>query len=433
MTTKNQDIRIIGQGTYGCVYKPEIECKDSMKNKTDTEYISKIQNNNYFSKKEIDIGKMIITIEDHSDYFAPIESSCPINYAKIDNKSLTSCKPYKKNSEGFISCRIRYIGRNSLGKSLGRILSGGRETKQKLDQYFRRFAEMHIYLLNSVSILNKKGILHMDLKENNIMFDIKKKLPIIIDFGLSYKTKKLSIENYIEKAQNQFGVSNSEWYNPWAIEVVLLSNISNMMRQISYSNEVKDQIIEDDKLQILKNSCDEYIKMHNIFKINLFSKDEIEQYRNSLINFIDGFKKKKWIEIWITLTSTYESWDNYSLTVLFVNELNMLNLIDNNNNNNNNNNKKDMFIEPYVKELKTILISSILKRPNAEDTKKELNILFKTINKQKYENTIKDLNNNMNNMNNMNKLRSSLMYETIMEENRIIKQINKRKNIMQQM
>ena len=419
MTTKNQDIRIIGQGTYGCVYKPEIECKDSTK--SDTEYISKIQNNNYFSKKEIDIGKMIINIEDYSDYFAPIESSCPINYAKIDNKSLASCKPYKKNSEGFISCRIRYVGRNSLGKTLGRILSGGRETKQKLDQYFRRIADMHIYLLNSVSILNKNGIMHMDLKENNIMFDIKKKLPIIIDFGLSYKTKKLSIENYIEKAQNQFGVSNSEWYNPWAIEVVLLSNISNMMRQISYSNEVKDQIMEDDKLEILKNSCDEYIKMHNIFKINLFSKEEIEQYRNSLIKFIDGFKKKKWIEIWDILTSTYESWDNYSLTVLFVNELNMLNLIDND--------KKDMFIEPYVKELKTILISSILKRPNAEDTKNELNILFKTINKQKYENTIKELNNDMNNM---NKMRSSLMYETIMEENRIIKQINKRKNIMHQ-
>ena len=49
MTTKNQDIRIIGQGTYGCVYKPEIECKDSTKSDTDMDYISKIQNNNYFS------------------------------------------------------------------------------------------------------------------------------------------------------------------------------------------------------------------------------------------------------------------------------------------------------------------------------------------------------------------------------------------------
>ena len=417
MTTKNQDIRIIGQGTYGCVYKPDIECKESMKHKTNSnmEYISKIQDNNNFSKREIEIGKMIKNIKYYDNYFAPIVSSCPINYDNIDKNLLKSCKPYnsdKRSKEGFISCKIRYVGKYSLGESLEKLLSNDRGIKQKMDQYIRQLADIHIYLLDSISKLNKNGILHMDLKENNIMFDVKKKLPIIIDYGLSYKTENLSIENYISKDNNQFGVVNSEWYNPWTIEVVLLSNISNMMRQISYSNDVKDQIIADDKLEILKKCCAEYIKTHDIFKIKLFSKEETDKYYNGLVELIDGFKKKKWIELWDKLISTYESWDNYSLTVIFVNELNLID-----------NNKKDMCLVPYMEVLKTILTSSISNRPNANDTQKAINILFKTINKRQYMDTIQELNNDRK------KMRSSLMYETLREEDRIIKQL-KNQNII---
>jgi len=422
MTTKKDNIRIIGQGTYGCVYKPEIECANSKKKRgnTNTEYISKIMNNNNFSQKEIEIGKMILQIPNYKDRFAPIESSCPINYANIDKNALTSCKPINRNNnnvEGFISCKIRYIGRYNLGKVMDNIVMNKRNNEQKMNHYFRRLAETHIYLLESVELLNKNGILHMDLKDNNIMFDTINNTPIIIDFGLSYKTESLKIENYINKTQKMFGVVNCEWYNPWCIEIILLSKVSHMIRQLSNKTEiVVEQIIEDRNIQLLKESCDEYINKRAIFEMSLFDKDEINTYRKNLNDFIEGLKKKKWVEIWEILQNTHESWDNYSLSVLFVNELNVLGLLDN---------KQNLFIKPYANELKKILLSDISKRPKAEETKIEIYKIFQTINKSLYNKSIDEF---QPYNRKVNEKRSTLSYETLLLENRIIKQINKRSN-----
>ena len=57
--------QFIGQGTYGCVYKPNIPClnthptniKDKNKNK---KYISKLQINQVDSEKEFELGKIIM-------------------------------------------------------------------------------------------------------------------------------------------------------------------------------------------------------------------------------------------------------------------------------------------------------------------------------------------------------------------------------------
>lgn len=416
MTTKKDNIRIIGQGTYGCVYKPEIECANSKKKRgnTNTEYISKILNNNNFSQKEIEIGKMILQIPNYKDRFAPIESSCPINYANIDKNALTSCKPINRNNnnvEGFISCKIRYIGEYNLGKVMNNIVMNKRNNEQKMNHYFRRLAETHIYLLESVELLNKNGILHMDLKDTNIMFDTMNNTPIIIDFGLSYKTESLKIENYINKTQKMFGVVNCEWYNPWCIEIILLSKVSHMIRQISNNTEivVVEQIIEDRNIQLLKERCDEYINKRAIFELSLFDKDEINTYRKNLNDFIEGLKKKKWVEIWEILKNTHESWDNYSLSVIFINELNVLGLLDN---------KQNLFIKPYANELKKILLSDISKRPKAEETKIEIHKIFQTINKSLYNKSIDEF---QPDNSKVNQKRLTLSYETLLLENRIIK------------
>ena len=49
------NIQIIGQGTYGCVYRPNIDCQTK---KIDSkQFLSKIQRKDKTSKNEIVIGK----------------------------------------------------------------------------------------------------------------------------------------------------------------------------------------------------------------------------------------------------------------------------------------------------------------------------------------------------------------------------------------
>ena len=428
MTTKTKDIRIIGQGRYGCVYKPEIECADSKKSTSNgIEYISKVQNNNYLSKKEIEFGESIQKIANYNKRFAPIESSCPINYENDENalnKLIESCKSMARinNVEGFISCKIRYVGRYNLGEMMDNIVKNKRKNQQNMDKYFRTLAETHVYLLDSIQILNKNGILHMDFKVNNVMFDTKNYVPIIIDFGLSYKTESLKIENYINRTQKMFGVENCEWYNPWCIEVVLLSKVSHMIRQLSNTTElVVEQIIEDRNIQLLKESCGKYIDKRAIFEyeFGLFDKAEISEHRRSLNNFIEGLKNKKWIDIWEILTITAESWDNYGLSVLFINELNVLGLLDN---------KQNLFIKSYITELKKILLSDIQKRPKAEETKIKIHHIFQTVNQSLYNKSISELKPDNKRL---NEKRTTLSYNSLLFENRILNQFESdNKNII---
>ena len=54
------NIQIIGQGTYGCVYRPNIDCQTK---KIDSkQFLSKIQRKDKTSKNEIVIGKKIISL-----------------------------------------------------------------------------------------------------------------------------------------------------------------------------------------------------------------------------------------------------------------------------------------------------------------------------------------------------------------------------------
>ena len=54
---EKKDVYILGQGTYGCAYKPKIPCVDDKLE--DKNYISKVQMDDKTSKYEIEMGTLI--------------------------------------------------------------------------------------------------------------------------------------------------------------------------------------------------------------------------------------------------------------------------------------------------------------------------------------------------------------------------------------
>ena len=235
---EKKDVYILGQGTYGCVYKPEVSCGDG---KSESKiYISKVQNDDKTSKHEVKIGRLIKKIPKYGLRYGPIIKSCNLNYAKITDTELSACKMYirgkRKNSEAkFLTSKLKYIGKYTLSEYMNSILlKKDVTTEQNAGQYSKIIAETHLYLLESVSIMNANGILHMDLKSNNIMYDSEGNIPIIIDFGLSYETRLLDMSEYEENAKTPFGVDIGS-YTPWCIEIILLSYIA---RQIGKKKEI---------------------------------------------------------------------------------------------------------------------------------------------------------------------------------------------------
>ena len=197
------NIQIIGQGTYGCVYRPNIDCQTK---KIDSkQFLSKIQRKDKTSKNEIVIGKKIISLPKniYSNRFAPILESCPIEIGKMEEQQFSTCKMIVQGKEkikktGLLSNKIQYVGEQTLGDYLESELT----TKDNTTQYIKKVAESHLYLLKSLEILNQTNVLHLDLKHNNVMFDEKKGFPIIIDFGYLIILKIWTCQNIKSKKTN---------------------------------------------------------------------------------------------------------------------------------------------------------------------------------------------------------------------------------------
>ena len=79
---KKQDhIKIISQGAYGCIFENE----NKNKPKSKEEYIIKIQKKEETSENETLIGKKIMNIKNYKNYFAPILETENINISSLDD------------------------------------------------------------------------------------------------------------------------------------------------------------------------------------------------------------------------------------------------------------------------------------------------------------------------------------------------------------
>jgi hypothetical protein len=369
---EKKDVYILGQGTYGCVYKPKIPCVDDKLE--DKKYISKVQMDDKTSKYEIEMGTIIKRIPKYGMRYGPIIKSCNLNYTKITDTELSACKMYvrgkRKNEDTkYVSSTLKYIGKNTLSEYLNSILlKKDVKTEQNAGQYSKIIAETHLYLLESVSILNGKGILHMDLKSNNIMYDSEKNLPIIIDFGLSYETRLLDISEYEVNAKEPFGVEIDS-YIPWCIEIILLSYIARQIgnkKRYSVSKDLlRTPITNIRPMEVL---CESHID-----KIDVISGSEKEVAKTQLKKWVGEFKGKTWGEVWKEVSMTYKSWDNYGLSMMYLSEINISGLMKCNTATN----QEKNFLYQYSQELKNVILSEPTKRSLPNETRERLYGIFR--------------------------------------------------------
>ena len=154
------------------------------------------------------------------------------------------------------------------------------------------------YLLKSIAILKKNKICHFDIKGDNILFDNQKKLPIIIDFGLSIDTTTISLNNLTKF----FYVFAPEYYF-WPLEVhylnfLLHKNINPSKQDLQniakeYTNNNRALLPFSDKFKIkFQRLCYVQLKYYN----NI---DEIVKRINLLLNY-------------------WKTWDNYGISIMFL-------------------------------------------------------------------------------------------------------------------
>lgn len=285
----------ISDGGYGCVYYPALNCDGTEMNSR--MYISKLQRNNYAGKNEINISKLIMKIPLYKDFFVPVQSSCVVNRTQLKAGIIDTCEPLKDSKgDSILLMKMDFIEGDTLYNYLASIAS-----PKKL---IHKIIYTYNYLTQSLSLLLKHNIIHYDLKSPNVMFSSVKNIPYIIDFGLSISMADVYAgKRYLK---DYFYVYAPDYYI-WCPEIHLLSYIAN----------VNSDALTLDEIAAV---CKEVVAKNSTFT-KIYSSKDIREYANSLVVYykeVFTSLNSDTQEFTKFLITTYDTWDNYSLSIMYL-------------------------------------------------------------------------------------------------------------------
>jgi serine/threonine protein kinase len=297
--------KLLAEGGYGCVFIPGINCDGSiMSNK---KYISKIQRFDDSAKNEIEIGRIVQNIGGFEDHFSPVLKFCNIDIAKVKDKEISKCTILKKKAtKKFIVMKLRYIEGNDFMDYL--------INQKNSVQLVSNIILSYNHLLKSVSMLIEKQILHYDLKGTNILFDMEKETPILIDFGLSVQISNIDFDDNLQTLMNNlkniFYVYAPE-YSIWSLEIHYLSYILHKNKEptVMELTDIAEKYVMENKA-LNKNFSPWFLKKYKEKCIK-----QLKKY-----NEIDYMKRIKY------LFNYWETFDNYALSIMYLRFLKYINI-----------------------------------------------------------------------------------------------------------
>lgn len=290
---------LIGYGGFGCVYYPSLTCDGKItKNK---KFVSKLLVNNKNTLREINNGILIKKIKNYNKFFAPILYHCNVNLNIMDNNLFSTCPIINKYSDKpFILLKLNYISDIDYIDYLTSNINN--------NIYFINILNSYYYLINSLQILHDNNFIHYDIKADNILFDMNFKIPIIIDFGLSYKISSLSSFSNIDHLRKFFYIYAPD-YSLWCPEIQIICFLIASQDVRNDSNYILNK---EDLYSILTA----YVNANSLFKY--FSLDFKYEYSKALYEanlYLVGQKKDTIIK---ELIKSNNTWDLYSLSLLYL-------------------------------------------------------------------------------------------------------------------
>jgi serine/threonine protein kinase len=390
---KSKKDDFLGEGSYGCVYYPGIDCKGKKNTK---KTVTKVQEINFYSKNEKIIGSYIKKyIKNFKNYFSSVIKTCVVRFDIIEKSDLNLKKcntlfedynssianvlnyTYDTNSETNTYSNNIYSYANTYKPQVNNeyylMYSYYIKNKSLKDYYSNttNYANCVIsmlnnfsYLLTSLMLLNKHKIIHNDLHVNNILINLKTNKPIILDFGLSfqinkcYKLNKHAIDfYYLKKFIFDFRLDHYHINIEKRFICFCVYNASDDFYSIIDTNDAVNLLTKENIDFFINDSYGSIVNNNEIRKF--FSSDELSEYKKALQQFYYKFYNKTHYPTYSSIVKylldfVYAYNDLYSLTIdlLYVYENNTV-LLENTSTNDNKNYKTllDFFLQLYKKVL----------------------------------------------------------------------------------
>ena len=280
--------KLLSEGGFGCVFNPSLDCNG----KTDSEkFVSKIQRYDKSARNEITIGKILSSIAEYNSHFAPIISYCNIDIGQIKDKDKNKCMLFKKKkTKDYVMMKLDYVD----GMEFLQYMVKNANSVQIINNIINSFN----HLLRSISLLVNQNIIHYDLKGSNILYSNKKKIPLIIDFGLSINMNKIDNLNL-----NEVFYTYSPQYYVWPLEVHYLGLLFNVNKE---PNEEE-----------LKNLAKIYVENNKGINKN-FSPTFLKKFEKNCLAQLKLYNQLKFDERVKFIMNYWKTWDNYALSITYL-------------------------------------------------------------------------------------------------------------------
>lgn len=181
----------LGEGTYGCVFKPSPPCKKPEDEKvmiarkkpvasaTNPKSVAKIFIKQSYLDEEWEKAEAIARVDPDQKYFLYATSKCSVSSTSL-RKDITATRCSKVNSKQ---------GRDY---PMLKMPEGGetlihRVTSKKIT--LKEFLQYMVCVFEGIQLMNRFGLIHQDLKFDNILVWQRDKLAKIIDMGLLTERK----------------------------------------------------------------------------------------------------------------------------------------------------------------------------------------------------------------------------------------------------
>jgi serine/threonine protein kinase len=277
---------LIAAGGYGCVFRPSFACNG--KTEPGVNRVTKIQAADAAARNELAIAEIIRKIPDYKRFFGVAVSSCSVNRSVISKGVLKQC-PLLSHGQKFLLITFDYIP----NVSMQRVALAALQRKEDI------YALLHSYslLLRSIIKLSGIGVLHMDLKPDNILYDAIYHLPVIIDFGIAVDMERLTPAEWKDK----FYTFSPEYFI-WAPEIQYIAYLLHVNPSPS-----------DKEIHLFSTSI-----VTNNRALDDFTSEFKELWAEDCYRFFVKFLDTPRDEVITHLLSFWKTWDNYALSAMYM-------------------------------------------------------------------------------------------------------------------
>ena len=257
--------KVIGEGAYGCVHKPSLKCKDSKIISDYNDKISKIMKDEHAQTEMLEYVGINKIDPDNKYHIKP--EKCSPDYTYQMKESVMKCKSGKdiiKEKEKYKLIVMKYGGPD-LKQFFKNPIDDTPKNRERISDFWIEVVD----LFKAVQLFIKNGMIHHDLKPENIVYDENKHSVKIIDFGLLQKK-----DNIIKESKD-----SDYWLSQFHF---------NFPPELFYYNKDRWDKTHEEEEEDLNETRDSTEKRIELF----FNSKSREEYLSSVDNFITYVKSE---------------------------------------------------------------------------------------------------------------------------------------------